>query len=142
MTASVVASWKLTKWTGSDLRRRVPAILTRYGKVLDQQLKEEIKTVQYPWPRETKRKNKSTVNSPRDIVDLGDFLRSQSRDRPSVTELRFSWSAPYSALIFNGYSTKRGNVVPPRNWIKPALEKRPLDAFFREQWASLQAKQL
>lgn len=142
MAFSTVATWKLTKWTGSELIRRVPKILTDYGKVLDQQFKEEIRTVQYDWPRKTKRKNGSEVTSPRDIVDLGGFLRSQSRDRPSTTELRFAWSAPYANLIFNGYTTRRGLVAPPRNWILPALEKRPLDDFFREEWAKLAAKGL
>ena len=142
MAFSTVATWKLTKWTGSELIRRVPKILTDYGKVLDQQFKEEIKTVQYDWPRTTKRKNGSEVSSPRDIVDLGGFLRSQQRERPSVTELRFSWNTPYANLIFNGYTLNSGFVAPPRNWIKPALEKRPLDAFFREQWARLATNNL
>lgn len=142
MAYSTVATWKLTKWTGSELIRRVPKILTDYGKVLDQQFKEEIKEVRYNWPRTTKRKNGSEVASPRDIVDLGGFLRSQQRERPSITELRFSWNTPYANLIFNGYTTRRGLVAPPRNWIKPALEKHPLDSFFREQWARLASNNL
>lgn len=142
MAFSTVATWKLTKWTGSELIRRVPKILTDYGKVLDQQFKEEIKTVQFSWPRKTRRKNGSEVGSPRDIVDLGGFLRSQERERPSVTELRFRWNAPYAGLIYNGYTTNRGNVVPGRNWIKPALEKQPLDDYFRQRWAALAINKL
>ena len=143
MSYSTVATWKLTKWTGSELIRRVPKILTNYGKVLDQQFKEEIKAVQYAWPRKTKRKNGSEISSPRDIVDLGGFLRSQERVQPpSVTELVFRWNAPYASLIYNGYTLNSGFVAPPRNWIKPALEKQPLDNFFREQWAALAASKL
>lgn len=142
MAFSTVATWKLRKWTGPELIRRVPKIVTLYGKVMDQQLKEEIKAVQYTWPRKTKRKNGSEVGSPRDIVDEGGFLRSQNRENPSPSELRFSWNTPYANLIFNGYTTRRGLVAPPRNWILPALEKRPLDDFFREQWARLASNDL
>lgn len=142
MAFSTSATFRLTKWTGPELIRRVPKILTDYGAVMDQQLKEEIKTVQFTWPRQTRRKNKTTVGSPRDIVDLGGFLRSQERQRPSLTELRFVWNAPYAPLIFNGYTTNKGTVAPPRNWIKPALDKVPLDDFFREQWARLAANNL
>jgi hypothetical protein len=111
--------------------------------VLDQQLKTEIKTVQFSWPRSTRRRNKTTVSSPRDIVDLGGFLRSQRRDRPSATELRFTWDAksdkgfPYAPLILTGYTTSRGTVVPGRNWIKPALAAQPLDRFFAAEWRKL-----
>lgn len=143
MAVQVKASFKLTGWNSTQLKLRIPVILTAYGKVLDQQLKEEIKTSQFDWPRETKRRNRSVVSSPRDIVDLGGFLRSQRRDRPSATELRFTWDAKseggfaYVPLILTGYTTKRGTVVPGRNWIKPALEAKPLDAFFAAEWRKL-----
>ena len=143
MAVQVKASFKLSGWNSTQLKLRVPVILTAYGKVLDQQLKEEIKTPQFDWPRETRRRNRSVVTSPRDIVDLGGFLRSQRRDRPSATELRFTWDAksdkgfPYAPLILTGYTTKRGTVVPGRNWIRPALEAKPLDAFFAAEWRKL-----
>jgi hypothetical protein len=143
MAVQVKASFKLTGWNSTQLKLRVPVILTAYGKVLDQQLKEEIKTPQFDWPRETRRRNRSVVSSPRDIVDLGGFLRSQRRDRPSATELRFTWDAksdkgfPYAPLILTGYTTRRGTVVPGRNWIRPALEAKPLDAFFAAEWRKL-----
>jgi hypothetical protein len=143
MAVKVNASFKLTGWNATQLKLRVPIILTTYGKVLDQQLKAEIKTVQFSWPRSTRRRNKTTVSSPRDIVDLGGFLRSQRRDRPSATELRFTWDAkndkgfPYAPLILTGYTTSRGTVVPGRNWIKPALAAQPLDRFFAAEWRKL-----
>lgn len=143
MVVQVKASFKLTGWNAPQLKLRVPQILTKYGSVLDKQLKEEIQTVQFPWPRETRRRNKQIVGSPRDIVDLGGFLRSQKRDRPSATQLRFTWDAKsdkgfsYVPLILTGYTTTRGTVVPGRNWIKPALEKEPLERFFADEWKRL-----
>jgi hypothetical protein len=142
MSVTIKATYKLTGWNATQLRLRIPAILTAYGTVIDRQFKEDIKQAQFPWPRATKRKNQTTVTSPRDIVDLGGFLRSQRRDRPSATQLRFIWSAPYAPLILNGYTTNRGSVVPGRNWIKPALEAVPLDQFFADQWKALARRKL
>jgi len=140
MPVQVKANFKLTGWNANQLKLRVPQILTTYGKVLGDQLKEEIQTPQFGWPRATKRRNGQTVSSPRDIVDLGGLLRSQRRDRPSATQLRFTWEPKskdgfmYAGLILTGYTTSKGTLVPGRNWIKPALEKQPLDRFFAEQW--------
>jgi hypothetical protein len=139
---TVRASYRLQGWNSTQLRLRVPAILTAYGKAIDAQFKEEIKTVQFSWPRRTYRKNGTIEGSPRDIVDLGGFLRSQRRDRVDATTLRFSWNVPYASLIFNGYTTNKGNVCPPRNWIKPALEAQPLDRFFADQWKALARRSL
>ena len=137
MAVQVKASFKLTGSNANQLKLRVPQVLSSYGKVLGDQLKEEIKTPQFSWPRQTKRKNGQTVSSPRDIVDLGGLLRSQQRDRPSATQLRFNWATPYAGLVLSGYSTSKGTLVPGRNWIKPALEKQPLDTFFAAEWKRL-----
>lgn len=142
MAVQVKASFRLTGWNGNQLKLRVPQILTAYGSVLDKQLKEEIQTVQFSWPRDTKRRNGSIASSPRDIVDTRTFLRSQSRDRPTATQLRFTWSAPYAPLIFTGYTSSKGTVVPGRNWIKPALDKQPLQPFFARQWQQLSGQGL
>jgi hypothetical protein len=142
-------SFRLTGWNTTQLRLRVPAILTAYGKAIDAQFKEEIRTVQYEWVpgRLTYRKNGTIEGSPRDIVDLGGFIRSQRRDRVNATTLRFSWNVPYASLIFTGYTTynKRtgqSTTLPPRNWIEPALKAQPLDRFFADQWKALARRSL
>lgn len=138
MAVQVRATFNLTGWSANQLKLRVPQILGKYQTVLDQQLKAEIQSPQFSWPRETKRRNGATVSSPRDIVDLGGFLRSQRRSFDGRTTITFSWDVPYANLILQGYITKRkGTLVPGRNWIKPALENAPLDAFFAEQWRKL-----
>ena len=143
MAVQVKATYKLTGWNAPQLKLRIPQILTAYGTALDQQLKTEIQTSQFSWPRTTKRRNNQTVSSPRDIVDLGGLLRSQKRDRPTATQLRFIWDVlskdgfPYAPLILTGYTTSRGTVVPPRNWIKPALDAVPLEQFFAKEWRKL-----
>jgi hypothetical protein len=143
MAVQVRASFKLTGWNANQLKLRVPQILGTYQTVLDQQLKAEIQSPQFGWPRETKRRNGATVSSPRDIVDLGGFLRSQRRNFDGRTTITFTWDAKskggfaYAPLILTGYTTSKGTLVPGRNWIKPALENAPLDTYFAEQWRKL-----
>ena len=115
--------------------------MTRYSKALDDQFKEEIKLPQFPWPNQTRRSNGSIAGSPRDIVDTGLFLASQRRERLSATEIKFTWggtaAVDYAGRILTGKGARRGQVGPPRNWIKVALDKQPLEPFFAKEWQKL-----
>ena len=90
------------------------------------------------------------AGSPRDIVDSRTFLNSQRRKTTSnsrETMITFTWDPVsedgfhYAKSILEGfnYVTKSGRAVkrPGRNWIKPALEKHPLDEFFVREWRRL-----
>lgn len=46
---------------------------------LDSEFRKTIEAEIFTWDAATKRKNKSTVTSPRDIVDLGNLKESQSK---------------------------------------------------------------
>jgi hypothetical protein len=135
----VQANLRLTNLRTEDLIRRVPKILTDYGSALDKQLKEEIKTERYSWPGETRRRNGTTVGSPRDIVDTGAFLRSQRRRRVNLTTIRFEWGGSggvtYAGYIYQGIP---GKAYPPRDWIKPALDALPIGLFFVKEWTRLE----
>ena len=137
--AVIQSRLRLTSFRSEELIRRVPKILTDYGKALDQQLKEEIKTEQFSWPGETRRRNGSTVTSPRDIVDTGAFLRSQRRRRINLTTIRFDWGGSggvtYAGYIYQGIP---GRNYPARDWIKPALDALPIGEFFAREWRRLQ----
>lgn len=149
--AEIQARLELKGWNATQLKLRIPTIIRAYGDVLGDQLKQEIQAVQFDWPRQTRRRNGSTVGSPRDIVDTGNFLRSQRRDYPNATTLQFSWDAKsdngfmYAGAILEGYvrtgtrpdGTSISTPVPGRNWIKPALDKYPLNAFFVAEWRRL-----
>lgn len=141
--AEISARLELKGWNATQLKLRIPVIIRRYGDVLDPQLKEEIKTIQFSWPNETRRRNGSIAGTTRDIVDTGRFLRSQRRDYPDATTLRFTWDAKsdkgymYAGIILTGYTTSTGRALPPRNWIKPALDKYPLNEFFIAEWRKL-----
>lgn len=141
----VKANFKMKGWNANQLKLRVPAILTAYGKVLDQELKEQIRLPQFRWPNPTRRRNGTVVGSPRNIVDTGAFLGSQQRDRPSATELRFTWGGggvDYAGRILTGKGARWGADGPPRDWIKLALEKQPLDRFFAEEWKKMEGNRL
>ena len=75
----------------------------------------------YAWPNTTQRQNGSVVTSPRDIVDTGEFKRSQRLERPNPHIFNFVWDAQYAAYIYYGYRTLGGNQMPGRDWISPAL---------------------
>ena len=75
----------------------------------------------YDWPNTTQRKNGSVVSSPRDIVDTGEFKRSQRTERLSPSVFQFVWDAQYAAYIYYGYRTLSGSQMPGRDWISPAL---------------------
>lgn len=91
MAVQVRATYKLTGWNAPQLKLRVANIMTAYGKAIDQQFKEEIQLVQFPWPGVTYRRNGTIEGSPRDIVDTGAFLRSQRRERLDATTIKFTW---------------------------------------------------
>ena len=86
------------------------------------------------------------AGSPRDIVDSRTFLNSQRRKTSSNSSgitITFTWDPVsekgfhYAKSILEGYITKSGRAMPGRNWIKPALEKHPLDRFFIREWRRL-----
>jgi len=147
--AEVRASLSLKGWNATQLKLRVPIILRRYGDVMDKQLKDEIQTVQFYWPRKTRRRNGQVIGpGDRDIVDNGNFLHSQRRNFDGRATLTFTWDAKsddgymYAGGILTGYTTKRGTVVEGRNWIKPALDKHPLNGFFIREWRKLSGQGL
>ena len=142
MAVQVKATYKLTGWNAPQLKLRVANIMTAYGKAIDQQFKEEIQLVQFPWPGDTYRRNGTIEGSPRDIVDTGAFLASQRRERIDATTIKFTWGnsgVTYAGYILQGVP---GKNYPARDWIKPALNNLPLDGFFSAEWARLSKRAL
>lgn len=142
MAVQVRATYKLTGWNAPQLKLRVANIMTAYGKAIDQQFKEEIQLVQFPWPGVTYRRNGTIEGSPRDIVDTGAFLRSQRRERLDATTIKFTWGnsgVTYAGYILQGVP---GKNYPARDWIKPALTNLPLDRFFKAEWSRLATRSL
>jgi hypothetical protein len=143
MAVQVKASYKLTGWNASKFKLRIASVMTEYEEAIGKQFKEEIQLVQFPWPPgNTYRKNGTIEGSPRDIVDTGAFLRSQRRERPNATTIKFTWGnsgVNYAGYILQGVP---GKNYPARDWIKPALDNLPLDRFFRAEWSRLAGRAL
>lgn len=143
MSVRINATLRITRWQGDRFTERIPRILSAYGQDLGAQLREEIQTAQFSWPRTTVRRSGRRVSSPRDIYDTGEFYRSQTLSGDGRNRLSFRWNPtaengfPYARLIFTGYTTSRGTVVPGRDWMAPALANRPPARFFAEQWRAL-----
>ena len=99
---------------------------------LDRQFTEEIQTVEWEWPRKTKRKNGTTVNTPRDIVDTGDLMRSQQNQKIDNFTWRWVWDVQYSSVVHNGAVLKGGGNYPARPWTKTALRVVKPDDFLSD----------
>lgn len=128
-----------TEWEPDKYPARVKNLLQQYAPQLGEQFQTEIKTSQFKWPNTTRRQNQQVVDSPRDIVDLGNFLRSQQPgkvigNKKSGYALSFTWTAPYALAIYRGYYNNRFQKEKARDWIHPALAKTPMSTFFKDNW--------
>ena len=112
---------KQPKDVTSALQKASRKALKEVVPELDRQFTEEIQTVKWGWPRETDRKNGSTVTSPRDIVDMGDLMRSQQNRRINDFHHRWVWDVEYSSVVHNGAVLKQGGNYPARPWTKTAI---------------------
>jgi hypothetical protein len=134
---TIRAEFNLEGWDSNRLRDRVPVILRRYADRLGTEFKEQIRAVRYDWPRETERSDGRKVGSPRDIVDTKAFINSQVRRDDGDTQIRFVWgggSVTYAGYILNGIPDRN---YPARDWISPALDRHPIERFFRDEWNRL-----
>lgn len=128
-----------TEWAPDKYPARVKNLLQQYSPQIGEQFQTEIKTSQFKWPNQTRRKSGQLVGSPRDIVDLGTFLRSQTPGKVTGNmktgyALSFTWTAPYALAIYRGYYNNKFQKEKARDWIHPALAKTPMSTFFANNW--------
>jgi len=120
-----------------DIRRAAKKALDTVAPVMDREFTVQIQSKEWGWPKETKRKNGSTAGVIRDIVDLGDLLRSQTDSRIKEFTHRFVWDVQYSSVVHNGANLKQGGNYPGRPWTQTAErvvnpQKRLSDIMRRE----------
>ena len=93
----------------------------------EEDFRREIEETKWDWPRETIRRNKTPVGSPRDIVDLGGLRDSQQREYMSDERTAFVWAGgegkAYALEVHDGYSSKAGNRVPPRAFTEGTISR-------------------
>jgi hypothetical protein len=132
---------RVTQWNADKLLRRVPLILTNYGIKVTPLLQESIKAEVYEWPTTTRRKNGETVGSPRNIVDTGELLRSQSAPKVQDNRLTITWGAPYSGEVLRGGflvgTLRNAYIAPGRDWITPVLRAEEPMRFFVKEWRKI-----
>jgi hypothetical protein len=138
MAFAVRATSTLRGWNANPIRQRAARVLQLYRPVLREQLKQEIQRQQFAWPRATRRRNRSIVTTPRDIVDTGAFLASQADYQPDPLILRYSWGGNGGPVTYAGIILRGKTNYPPRDWIKPALDEQPLRRFFIANWGRTQ----
>lgn len=103
---------------------------------LENEFTTQITKVQWPWESAgatrglTARKNGTEVTEPRNIVDLGNLRRSQTRTKTTKTTVEWEWQVDYSAIVHDGAQLKGGGTYPARKWTKSAeKEVKPLEYF-------------
>lgn len=112
------------------------------AKKLDAEFQDQITSVKWDWPRKTRRKNGRTVNSPRDIVDLGN-LRDSQRDRQvSRYAIEWIWDVDYSAIVHNGAVLKGGGEVPGREWTKEAEKEVKVENHFTDTFTDILEREI
>ena len=108
----------------------VQEALVKSANQLDSQFTKEIESVKWDWPNKTKRKNGQPVSAPRDIVDLGNLKRSQTRQQTGKYSIEWIWNVDYSVVVHNGARLKGGGTYKKRPWTKTAeQEVKPLGYF-------------
>lgn len=93
----------------------------------EENFRQEIEESKWDWPRETKRRNKTTASSPRDIVDLGGLRNSQKREDASKNRTVFVWTGgegkSYALEVHDGYTSKAGGRVQGRAFTEDTIFK-------------------
>lgn len=93
----------------------------------EEDFRREIEEIKWKWPRETKRQNGATVDSPRDIVDLGGLRDSQKREDIDENITIFTWTGgggkSYALEVHDGYTSKSGNRMPARPFTDSTISR-------------------
>ena len=91
----------------------------------------------YQWPNETKRRNGTTVFSPRDIIDTGNLDSSQQLSRNDDV-WTWTWNPKsedgfgYALLVHEGITLRGGGTYKGRRWTARAVKQfRPVTQFAR-----------
>lgn len=130
----------VVRWDAEKLLKRVPEVLTRYGEKVSPMLQESIKSRVYPWPSPTRRQvgrfsGPFVPAGPRDIVDTGRLLDSQTAPVITPNSLTIKWTAPYSKeVLTRDFVTFTGAIAQPRDWITPVIKAKPPLEFFAAEW--------
>ena len=134
---------ELWEWNAEALLARVPVILEAYSGVIGPELQKSIRAPVYQWYGKTVRKagdggglymSGPFVTSPRDIVDRGTFMRSQTA---RVSEDGRSLSVVWDPVNPDNGEHYGADLLLSRDWITPVQRRYPFRPFFVQQWRAL-----
>lgn len=134
---------QIVRWNADKLLQRVPKVLSSYGEKVSPMLQQAIKSRVYPWPSATRRQvgrfsGPFVPAGPRDIVDTGRLLDSQTPPTVTPNSLTIRWTAPYSKeVLTREFVTFTGQIAEPRDWITPVLKAEPPLKFFAAEWRKI-----
>lgn len=91
---------------------------------------QEFIASKWRWEGKTRRKNGETVGSPRDIIDMGDLMQSQTREQQDENTIDIVWTGrageePYASFIHDGWTSKSNKRLPGRPWTDSTIEELP-----------------
>ena len=121
------------------LRGRAIKALNEYAAKIGDEFQDQIESEKWAWTdKTTKRRNGRDAGNPRDIVDTGELRDSQ--EGPAVADgglsQGFKWTAPYAALVQQGYIGRGGASIPKRDWVAGALKALPFSQFIARRMRS------
>jgi hypothetical protein len=121
-----------------NITNRLVRLEGAFGRVFEsamdwaeQDFQSEIAENKWRWPNKTIRQNGQSVGSPRNIIDTGNLLQSQSRESLGVDHTAFTWTGQsgstktYALYVHDGCVLKNGRRIPARPFTDHAIQKLP-----------------
>lgn len=116
-----------------DFERASQAALEATANRLENEFTTQITQVKWKWKGSqgvTQRRKGAAVTELRNIIDTGEFRKSQTRIEETPTKVVWEWQVDYSAIIHDGGKLKNGADYPKRPWTTTAeLEVKPLEYY-------------
>jgi hypothetical protein len=121
----------------SELNQKLETAFIQTSRQLNNKLREKIESSEYEWDRTTHRQNRSVVNSPRDIVDLGNLRDSQDMQIDTRNlETNYEWDIDYALEVHEGAMRNDGTMKPARRWTERAIEEIDIVTNFGENYGN------
>ena len=111
--------------SASTKRMLTRQVAQQIGEQWYDNIKDEISSVKWEYPGETKRKSGEIAGSPRNIVDTGQLLNSAEFEMINDNTARVTL-AGHGLYVHEGYRTKN-SFVPPRPFTLTAAQNLNLD---------------
>lgn len=119
--------------------RNAEKSFVRYSRVLFNKFTEQFADTKWSWPRRTLRKNGTTAERVRNIIDTGRLVDSQSMTSTKTMAV-YKWDAPYARPVLTGFRTTRGREYRGRNWVDAGFEELPpakyIAGWMKSGWVS------